>query len=154
MEFREYEDQVNKEFRDFAFKGIPGEKTRLYRSVNSRNEDRVREEFIIRLLRDKPSVTKFSNTLASVANQVCNRDESKWLFDFDYNDEKLLSEFTRDVCDYSDIALNEIETYKTPNGYAVVVEHGFDTRRLMNKWDNVTLKKDAMLFLNMTQKEV
>lgn len=154
LEFRENESNINKEFRDFASKGIPREKTRLYRSVNSRNENRVREEFIIRLLRDKPSVTKFSNTLASVASQVCNRDESKWLFDFDYNDEKLLSNFTRDVCNYSDFALYEIETYKTPNGYAVVVEHGFDTRKLMGKWDNVALKKDAMLFLDMIQKEI
>lgn len=38
-----------------------------------------------------------------------------------------------------------IITHKTPNGYAVVVDNGFDTRKLLEKWSNVSLKKDAML---------
>ena len=35
--------------------------------------------------------------------------------------------------------------YKTPNGYAVILEHGFDTRELLSKWKDVELKRDDML---------
>ena len=39
----------------------------------------------------------------------------------------------------------EIKTYKTPNGYAVVVDQRFDTRELLEKWSNVELKRDDLL---------
>lgn len=77
LEYKENEDKVIEDFKNFAAKGVPGEQTRLYRSVNSRNEEKIREELIIRLLRDKPSMTQLNRTLASVAQQVQNRDESK-----------------------------------------------------------------------------
>lgn len=147
LEYKENEDKVIEAFKNFATKGVSGEQARLYRSVNSRNEKKIREEFIIRLLRDKPSMTQFNRTLASVAQQVCNRDESKWLFDFDVDDDKLLGQFR------TDLGLLGIhnDCYKTPHGYAIIVPHGFDTRELMEKWKdyNITLKKDDLLFLDM-----
>lgn len=73
LEYKENEADVMKAFRDFAAKGVSGESARLYRSVNSRNEEKVREELTIRLLRDKPSVTKLNGTLASVALKACTR---------------------------------------------------------------------------------
>ena len=163
LEYRENEDKVIEAFKNFAAKGVPGEQTRLYRSVNSRNEEKIREEFIIRLLRDKPSMTQLNRTLASVALQVQNRDESKWLFDFDVDDDKLAENFKKDIkkfaCDNSNIFFYnyEIEAHKTPHGYAIVVPHGFDIRELMEKWKDydITLKKDELLFLDMiTNSEV
>lgn len=150
LEYKENEDRVIKEFHKFAADGVTGERTRLYRSVNSRNEEKIREELIIRLLRDKPSMTKLNHTLASVAQQVENRDESKWLFDFDVDDQKTMLEFVNDITNYG-FLFNEIEIHKTPHGYAIVVQHGFDTRKLMEKWKDydVTLKKDELLFLDM-----
>jgi hypothetical protein len=150
LEYRENEDKVIEDFKSFAAEGVPGEQTRLYRSVNSRNEEKIREEFVIRLLRDKPSMTRLNRTLASVAQQVQNRDESKWLFDFDVDDDSLVLEFIYDITNYG-IVFNQIKLYKTPNGFAVIVPHGFDTRELMEKWKDydITLKKDELLFLNM-----
>lgn len=58
LEYKENEDKVIEAFKNFAAKGVSGEQTRLYRSVNSRNEEKIREELIIRLLRDKPSMTQ------------------------------------------------------------------------------------------------
>lgn len=157
LEYKENEDKVIEAFKSFAAKGLHGEQTRLYRSVNSRNEEKIREEFIIRLLRDKPSMTQLNRTLASVAQQVQNRDESKWLFDFDVDDDKLAEDFKKDIkrfaCDNSNIFFYnyEIEAHKTPHGYAIIVPHGFDTRELMEKWKDydITLKKDELLFLDM-----
>ena len=97
LEYKENEDEIIEEFKSFATKGVPGEQTRLYRSVNSRNEEKIREEFIIRLLRDKPSMTQLNRTLASVAQQVQNRDESKWLFDFDVDNEEKVEDFIDDI---------------------------------------------------------
>ena len=151
LEYKENEDKIIEEFKSFATKGVSGEQTRLYRSVNSRNEEKIREEFTIRLLRDKLSVTQLNRTLASVAQQVQNRDESKWLFDFDVDDAILVKGFMEDINHFSNIPLSYIEKHKTPHGYAIVVEHGFDTRELMEKWKgyDITLKKDELLFLDM-----
>lgn len=149
LEYKENEDKVIEAFKNFSAKGVPGEQTRLYRSVNSRNEEKIREELIIRLLRDKPSMTQLNRTLASVAQQVQNRDESKWLFDFDVDNEEKVEDFIDDIYFYSE--LDNHELHKTPHGYAIIVPHGFDTRELMEKWKDydVTLKKDELLFLDM-----
>lgn len=40
LEYRENEDKVIDAFKSFAVKGLTGEQTRLYRSVNSRNEEK------------------------------------------------------------------------------------------------------------------
>lgn len=153
LEYKENEDKVIEAFKSFATKGVPGEQTRLYRSVNSRNEEKIREELIIRLIKDKPSVTKLNRTLASVAQQVQNRDESKWLFDFDVNDKQKVDDFIDDIFVQTDVdyPIEKIKRYKTPHGYAIIVPHGFDTRELMKKWKDydITLKKDELLFLDM-----
>lgn len=151
LEYKENEDKIIEEFKSFAAKGVPGEQTRLYRSVNSRNEDKIREEFIIRLLRDKLSMTRLNHTLASVALQVQNRDDGKWLFDFDVDDELLMNDFVHEIAMYSEIPLLEIEVHKTPHGYAIIVPHKFDIRGLMEEWKgyDITLKKDDLLFLDM-----
>lgn len=141
--YKQNEEAVLKEFKDFAAKGVQGETVRLYRSVNSRNEDKIREGLIIHLLKDKPSMTKLNRLLASVAQQSENKDESKWLFDFDVDDDTLHNEFMNDI---------PVDTvsYKTPHGYAIIAEHGFDTRELMEKWKDydITLKKDDLLYLD------
>lgn len=143
LEYKENEDKIIEEFKSFATKGVHGEQTRLYRSVNSRNEEKIREEFIVRLLRDKPSMTQLNCTLASVAQQVQNRDESKWLFDFDVDNRELAADFLSDINHFSGIKLIDMNCHKTPHGFAIVVPHGFDTRGLMEKWKDydITLKK-------------
>lgn len=142
------EERVLSLYKEFVNLGVPHERTRLYKSVNARDEDKIREELIIRLIRDKPSLTRLENTLASAAQQTHNRAESKWLFDFDEKDEQLLDEF---ICDIP----VDTQSYETPHGYAIVCEHGFDTRALMEKWKehDITLKKDELLFLDMITKE-
>lgn len=151
LEYKENEDKVIEAFKSFAAKGVPGEQTRLYRSVNSRNEEKIRNEFVIRLLRDKLSMTRLNRTLASVAQQVQNRDESKWLFDFDTDNRELVADFLSDINHFSGIKLIDMNCHKTPHGFAIVVPYGFDTRGLMEKWKDydITLKKDELLFLDM-----
>lgn len=146
LAYAEDEPKVRKDFERFAAEGIPGEKTRLYRSVNRRDENKIREELAIRLIKDKPSMNKLNAILASVAQQTNNKAESKWLFDFDVDSPLAVLEF------YNDLPVDG-RIYKTPNGYAVVVEHGFDIREIMEKWKDydITLKRDELLFLDMKE---
>lgn len=155
LEYVENNERVLSVFQDFASKGVPGEKSRLYRSANSRNEEKIREDLIVRLVKDKPSLPKLNSTLAHVAQKIENRDESKWLFDFDVDNKELANQFIQDIFLYSGDYDQKVEQRKTPHGYAIVVPHGFDTRELMEKWKDydVTLKKDDMLFLKMITKE-
>lgn len=162
LEYEQNEEKIQKTFDNFVKEGIIGEKCRLYRSVNARNEEKIREELMIRLLKDKPSMAKLNAVLASVAQSVETKAENKWMFDFDVDDEALKDEFVKDIEDIFTIPNDsletimpikvDIQTIKTPNGYAIVVPHGFDTRELMNKWKDydITLKKDDMLFLKQS----
>lgn len=67
LEYEENEEHIREIFADFAKKGLHGEKTRLYKSVNSRNEDKIRHNLTIRLLRDAPKMPTINNTITSVA---------------------------------------------------------------------------------------
>lgn len=148
--YEQDESKVYEEFKAFAAKGVPGEKTRLYKTVNARDEEKCRKELIIRLL-NNASLTKMRSTLASVCQQDKCRAESKWLFDFDSKDQKELHRFTMYIGQYT-----TVDTVReTPNGYAVVVNHGFDTRELFEifKGVDITLKKDELLFIDIIEKE-
>lgn len=149
LEYKENESEVIESYKDFIAKGVVGERTRLYRSINSRNEEKIREDLTIRLIKDKPSMTNINRVLASVAMQKENRDESKWLFDFDVDDEDKVEDFIDDI--YFCSGLDNHELHKTPHGYAIVVPHGFDTRDLLEKWKDydITLKKDNLLFMDI-----
>lgn len=170
LEYNFNEDKIEKIFEKFTAEGVPEEKTRLYRSVNSRDIIKIKEDLIIYLLKDHSysSLTNINKIIASISEKKENRDESKWMFDFDEKNEDLANNFINDIEHivtsgkinsnivlpaYKGIKIN-IEKYKTPNGFAIIVEHGFDTRELMEKWKdyNVTLKKDALLFLDMKEK--
>ena len=162
-------DKIKKEFKEWAAAGVPGERTRLYRTLNARAEDKIRDAFIVHLIKNKPLTTtkSYSNLLPSIAMKSECRGESKWMFDFDIDDEELVDVFIYDIKKITTIYWDEnqehvavsgikAKKYKTPNGYAIVVPHGFDTRNLLKKWEgyDITLKKDDLLFLNMIQKEV
>ena len=161
--------KIEKEFKEWAAAGVPGERTRFYRTLNARTEDKIRDAFMVHLIKNKPLTTtkSYSNLLASIAMEAENRAESMWIFDFDIDDEELVDVFIDDIKQFTTIYWNEnqekiamlgmdAKKYKTPNGYAVVVPHGFDTRNLLEEWKeyDITLKKDDLLFLDMIQKEV
>ena len=161
--------KIEKEFKEWAAAGVPGEKARLYRTLNARAEDKIRDGFMVHLIKNKPLTTtkSYSNLLASIAMKAENRAESMWIFDFDVDKEDAVDEFIEDIKQFTTIYWNDnqekiavlgmdAKKYKTPNGYAIVVPHGFDTRNLLEKWGeyDITLKRDDLLFLDMIQKEV
>lgn len=69
LAYKENQNEVIEEFHKIVQQCAVGEQIRLYRSVNSRNEDKIREDLIIKIIKDKPSITKFNEIFISIAQQ-------------------------------------------------------------------------------------
>ena len=137
--------KLNIQFDNFVSEGLQGEMSRMYYSVNSRNEQKVYKE-LLHFLIDNPTfnLCTLGAKTAGIAMRHSNAETKRWLFDFDINNEEQLKEFVADIhnCDCSCVAT----TYATPHGFAVIVDHGFDTRALLKKWgEDVTPKRDDLL---------
>ena len=130
------------EFETFVNEGADGEISRLYVSVNARDEQKVHKALIHELI-DKPDfdLTKIDSKIASIAMKPANRKTSHWLFDFDKDDFDLFYNFMTEVSEQTQILARK----PTINGYLLVIAHGFDTRKILQKYPMVTLKRDAMM---------
>lgn len=163
-------DSIHKRFNDFVNHGIIGEMSRLYRSVNARDESLVYKNFLASLIiEDGLHLDSIEPFLAGVAARKECAAEKKWLLDFDNEDKDSQNEFIKDVkkelsrlrelqtLKHPDIILEEdvIDRHETPHGLAVIVNHGFDTRELTKKWgDAFSVKKDDLLFMDKGIKKV
>lgn len=151
----EVNEQIAREFENFVSNGVPGETCRMYMSVNARNEEKSKNALLLELvlhLQDKIKLTRMEAVTASVCARKENAAERRWLFDFDINDAGSLEEFVADIENLCPDV--KIHTYKTLHGYAVIIDHGFDTRKLFEKWtENVALKRDDMLLVCWATKE-
>ena len=135
-------EELKKDFDHWAAKGSEGEFCRFYMKINARDTEKTKKNLIKELIFN-----------AGIANKKECAAERKWLFDFDDTEDKL-EEFINDIKEYDKASVPlEIEVHKTPNGHAVIVNRGFDTRELMKKWSaTVELKKDEMLCVDWTGK--
>lgn len=143
-----YDTRLNDDFIDFVNKGVEGETSRMYMSVNARNTKKIYKE-LLHFLFDNPdfNLTHIQGKLAGIGAKKENALEHKWLFDFDSKNLKEEIDFMCDISNY--VNCDDIHSYPTPHGYAVIVDHGFDIRELMEKWgDVVTLKRDDLLCIN------
>ena len=144
-------DELKDDFITFAQMGKKGETSRLYMSVNSRDNAKIQKALIHELIDREISIQSLPAFVTGIAAQKENKAESKWLFDYDEDLEKI-DEFVSDIhkADEDTPSKKEklpltVEAHKTPNGYAVITDRGFDTRGLLEKWKDVTLKRDDLL---------
>lgn len=147
------EEELMEEFNLFLNKGVKGETSRFYISVNARDNTKIKKKLLFKLIeQDDFQLYKLQPILAGLAAEKDCAKEHKWLFDFDKVDEIALNNFINDISAIDDTV--KICTKRTPNGYAVIVDHGFDTRTLMDKWkDFVEVKKDDMLCVHWDKYE-
>ena len=133
----------------------------MYVSVNSRSNTKTFKALQHKLLDNEFNLSSLPQRVAALASLKENAYDSKhlkWLFDFDpvegKNTEEFLQEFLADVQYYHETTQTKqgevrptmtVKTYKTPNGYGVVVDQRFDTRELLAKWTNVELKRDDLV---------
>lgn len=154
-------DALAEQFQAFVRNGQIGEMCRMYFSVNARSNEKTFKALQHKMLDNEFNLSSMPQRVAALAARKENAYDSnhlKWLFDFDpvegKDTEELLQEFLLDVQSYHENTRTKhdqvrpimtVETYKTPNGYGVVVDQRFDTRDLLKKWTNVSLKRDDLL---------
>ena len=136
--------ELRNDFDDFIKRGLPNEKSRFYISVNSRDGDKIRRGLIHYLVdHEDLNMAQLERRVASIASLKENAKEKKWLFDFD-EEPYHIHGFISDIYKIAPMD-TEVTLHDTPNGYAVIVSKGFDTRNLLSKWKNVELKRDDLL---------
>lgn len=142
------------DFNEFVNRGVEGETSRLYLSVNARKIDVIRKSLLKHLIdNEEANLTNLDKLVASLSMKPGTALTKKFLFDFDEGkDFEKLIEFIANIYDENEFLNEDICYSETPNGYAVVVNHGFDTRELLEKWQNVELKRDGMLFQSIKKK--
>ena len=137
-------------FDHFVSDGVDGEMSRMYYSVNVRDSAAIYKQ-LVHFLIDNPdfNLCAMEGKIAGIAAKKECAKTKHWMFDFDINDESKLQEFISDLQEYTE----DITYVKTPNGYAVITEHGFDSRELLQKWSNdVTLKRDDLICVRWARK--
>ena len=155
-DFRLIED-----FNAFVRKGQPNEMCRMYFSVNPRSNEKTQKALLHQLIDEQYNMATMPQRIAAIAAKKENAADSKhlkWLFDFDpvegENLDELVNAFVDDINHYHNNTRTKnnekrppinIDGYKTPNGYAIIVDQRFDTRELLQKWTNVELKRDDLL---------
>ena len=146
-----------KDFKNFVSKGVLGETSRWYMSINERDSNKVNNKLVHYLI-DHPEMNPASipSKSVSLAQSIECAVTEKWLFDFDSDDYKNMLEFKEDIHKIIGVDKQEIVHYETMNGYAVIVPHGFDTRGLLAKWNKeetiVEVKRDGMVLLDWNKR--
>ena len=148
--FLAYTDDINSfyQFDDFVKHGVPGEMSRMYESINPRDEAKVRKALTAKLvLDDNIQIGKISSIAVSVAAKKGCAADRKWLLDVDTRDRYILQ-------DILSLIPGNVprRKYITPNGFGIIVARGFDTRTLLAKYKDICdIKKDGMQCVNWDQ---
>jgi hypothetical protein len=148
-------EELNNTFKHFVEDGVDGEMCRFYYSVNSRDATKVKKQLLHFLIDEDFNLTHLDGKLASIAAKKECAKTKHWMFDFDSDDKIKVSEFLTDISKCVTEPL-KTEIRKTPHGYAIITERGFDTRQLglEDKWWNIaTLKKDDLLCYTWERKD-
>lgn len=137
---------VSEKFEEFVSKQLEGTLCRCYISVNNRNGGIVQKQLISYLALNEADLSKIARKTTSIAMLPQCATTKKWLFDFDYWEERFVKKFVEDI--HSINPTLEVTYFKTIHGYAVVAEHSFDTRELLENWTECENKKDGMLLID------
>ncbi len=147
-----------KDFEQFIEEGQPGEMCRFYMSASERNMEKTQKELACRLIKESIDFTRLNGIATSIAMKPEQEALKKWLFDFDCPVTSVMIEF---CCELTDMGFVP-EWYLSPNGYSVIIEHGFDSREFLSRWNerlqqinpeySVELKRNAMVIIDWETK--
>ena len=135
-------EEAQRQFEHFVEDGRSGEFCRMYVSVNTRDREKIKKGLLLWLINESnPNLELIRAKICGIAMKHENAETKKWLFDFDSEDMTQLEDFLEELCDMG----IKFKYFKTPHGYAVITDHGFDTREILKDRDYITLKRDDML---------
>ena len=92
------DDELMQKFEQFVQEGVPGETSRFYRSVNTRDVEKTRKGVITRLVNDDDfDLCHMDNLVISIAAKPQNALTKYWLFDVDTMDKAEQVEIYNDI---------------------------------------------------------
>lgn len=145
----ELDPRIAHQFDEFVRQGVDGELSRWYISINPADPAKVNNSLIHYLI-DHQNATplQVQNKLISFANTPQNLATHRWLLDCDTSDH---NRFLK-ILHWLENNKIPITQYKpTKSGYAIVTEHGFDTREFLKKFPEVENKKESDLLVCYAQ---
>lgn len=155
-------ETLNRRFLSFVRDGSDGELSRIYITLNRRDPVKIKRMLMHQLIDDNLTgstpLAHMETTVASIAAKKECAAEHKWFFDFDLADENTRDYFIKDVANAAGED-NSVSYVNTPHGYAVIVNHGFDIRKLSDfskdlmQSGSITLKRDDMICVRWMRKE-
>lgn len=140
---------VQDEFKAFVAQGVYNETSRMYETFNeldSVGANRALVHFLI----DNPDATPDKVQSVLTSELVKHMTTKHWLFDVD------MPVITKDkvVTFINELSNNAvIDVRDTRSGYAVVTEHGFDTRELTTRYPDIGIKRtNGLLYIESQTK--
>lgn len=135
---------LKEEFLYFVDQGVRGETSRMYVSINPRNTDKANVDLVHYLI-DNPNTSPNNvyNKLVSFASKKENALSQRWLFDIDTDNKEEFYSVLDSIKYYGNFNESNLTLSKTVNGYAIVVPHGFDSRKVLEEHSFVELKRDG-----------
>ena len=136
--------ELREEFKYFVDQGVKGEVSRMYISINPRDTDKANIDLVHYLI-DNPSTSPNNvyNKLVSFASKKENALSQRWLFDIDTDNEEEFNSVLDSIKYYGKFNESSLTLSRTVNGYAIVVPHGFDSRKVLEEHSFVELKRDG-----------
>lgn len=145
----ELDPDITHQFDEFVKQGVNGELSRWYVSINSADPVKVNNALMHYLIDHQDATPlQVQNKLISFANKPQNLATHRWLLDCDTSDYDRFIEILNWLKNHN----ISIDQYKpTKSGYAIVTEHGFDTREFLQKFPEVENKKESDLLVCYAQ---
>lgn len=136
--------ELKEEFLYFVDQGVRGETSRMYVSINPRNTDKANVDLVHYLI-DNPNTSPNNvyNKLVSFASKKENALSQRWLFDIDTDNEEEFNSVLDSIKYCGKFNESSLTLSNTVSGYAIVVPHGFDSRKVLEEHSFVELKRDG-----------
>lgn len=141
---------VQDEFKAFVAQGVYNETSRMYETFNELDPVGANRA-LVHFLIDNPDTTPDKVQSVLTSELVKHTTTKHWLFDVDMP----VSTKDKVVAFINELSNNAvIDIRDTRSGYAVVTEHGFDTRELTTRYPDISVKRTNGLLYVKSQTKV
>lgn len=155
-------EELKDDFDEFRTTAKPGVVSRMYVSINRRDNAKTQKALQHLLLDMDIEVQTLPAKVAAIAAKQENKlsADNYRFFDLDTQDPVEVEQFVNDMNEayrktmaknpkvsYDEIEPLNYKLHPTRSGYAVIVDKRFDTRELFEKRPDVALKVDDMLLI-------